>query len=278
VVSEKIETLIADARKLAEQGTKELVITAMDVTQYGTDLNDKNALIKLLSELIKIEGFKWIRLLYLHPAHITDELICFIKGNPIIVPYFDVPIQHINDEILARMNRKMRREDIETVITKIRHLIPEAVLRTTLMTAFPGETEEQHKELMDFVRKTKFDRLGVFIYSKEEGTPAYAYTPSVNHRRALRRQRELMELHSDISEGLLKRFIGQELDVIVDGTYPQNIYTIEGRTKFDAPDVDGTVLIQTDKYKQYKPGDFIRARIIESREHDLVAELVEKNL
>ncbi|MFA5498409.1 MAG: 30S ribosomal protein S12 methylthiotransferase RimO [Candidatus Cloacimonadia bacterium] len=273
--SEPEEKLIKEVKYLAAQGVQELIITAMDVTQYGVDCKDPQALLNLLSKIVKIDGFSWIRLLYLHPAHIKTELLQFVKNNPRIVPYFDVPIQHINDEVLKRMNRHTTRKDIERVIDEIRTVIPEAALRTTLITGFPGETEEQHKELLSFVKQAKFDRLGVFTYSKEEDTPAYDLKPIVNHNTAKRRKRELMEQHELNSELLLQKFLNKNLEIIIDNIDEEIDFQIEGRTKYDAPDIDGLVLVKTDTPDKYKVGDIVTINVIDTLQHDLIGKLVD---
>lgn len=270
VKSESSASLLDEAKDLADKGIKELIITAMDITQYGKDLATSNNLLKLLDNLTTISGIEWIRLLYLHPAHITPELLYFIKENKIICQYLDIPIQHINDRILRKMNRKITRQKIEELLNMIREILPEAVLRTTLITGFPGETEEEFKELVEFVRETRFNRLGVFQYSREAGTRAFEFPKQVHHQTALRRKRELTELHNSISEELLKSFIGQTVEVLIDTESADSSFLLEGRTHFDAPEIDGMVFIKSGKGNV---GDIVRVKIDENLEHDLIGHI-----
>ncbi len=270
VKSESTATLIEEAKSLADKGIKELIITAMDITQYGKDLPSSNNLQKLLDKLTAITGIEWVRLLYLHPAHITPDLLYLIKDNHKICQYLDIPIQHINDRILRNMNRKITRQEIEKLINMIRDILPGAALRTTLITGFPGETEEEFKELVEFVKVTRFNRLGVFQYSRETGTAAYGLQGQVHHQTALRRKRELTELHNSISEELLKSFIGQTVEVLIDTESADSSFLLEGRTRYDAPEIDGMVFIKTGKGNV---GDIVRIKIDESLEHDLIGHI-----
>ncbi|MBW6515284.1 MAG: 30S ribosomal protein S12 methylthiotransferase RimO [Candidatus Cloacimonetes bacterium] len=267
VKSEPLDQLIDEARLLADNGIRELIITAMDITQYGKDLTQKTGLIKLLEELSSISGIEWIRLLYLHPAHITNELLYYIKGNSKVCQYLDIPIQHINDKILSQMNRHITRKEIEELIDKIRKILPQAALRTTLITGFPGETEEQLNELVDFIKKTRFNRLGVFQYSRESGTQAFNIPDQIHHQTALRRKRVLTELHNSISEELLKKIVGQTVEVIIDNKSLDDSFLWEGRTRFDAPEIDGMVFITSGKAKI---GDIVQVKITDSLVHDLI--------
>lgn len=273
VKSDSQDMIVEEAKRLAEQGIRELIVTAMDITQYGIDLEDNRGLTHLLSQLSEIEGIDWIRLLYLHPAHLTDELLYLIRDNPKICKYLDIPIQHINDDILNRMNRHTKRKEIEQILANIRSILPDAALRTTIMTGFPGETEEAFLELVDFVKMNKFNRLGVFSYSAEEGTPAHKIPGRVHHQTALRRKRELMALHDSLSEELLQDFIGQTLEVIIESKSEDEAFLYEGRTRFDAPDIDGLVFIRNGRAEI---GDILQVRITESLVHDLTGDIVEK--
>jgi|SRR5690554_460673 len=271
VRSEPLPSIIAEAEKLAESGVRELIITAMDITQYGIDLDSGQGLIKLLNCLVELDRFAWIRLLYLHPANITDELLYLIKDNPIICPYLDLPLQHINDEILTLMNRHITRRETEKLLDRIRKLIPDIALRTTIITGFPGEKEGHFRELYSFLQEQRFNRLGVFQYSREEGTEAGRMPDQVHHKTAVRRKRELTELHDSISEELLKNLVGQTIEVIIDGISEDNNFLYEGRTRYDAPEIDGLVFIRSGRAE---PGDLVKVRIRESLVHDLIGEIV----
>lgn len=270
--SEPVAAVINEAKQLAETGVKELIITAMDITQYGADWNNQTGLSNLLASLSDIKDIHWIRLLYLHPAHLNQELLFQIRDNPKICNYIDLPIQHINDSILKRMNRHINRKEIEQTIALIRKIIPQAALRTTLMTGFPGETEKHFDELKDFVIRTEFNRLGVFQYSREEGTKAYNLSDRVHHQTAQRRKRELTEIHDLISEKLLQRFVGQTLEVIIERSINgenDGDYRYEGRTRYDAPDIDGLVFLKAGS-AQPEIGDIVTVEIRESQVHDLI--------
>ncbi len=271
VTSEPETSLLTEARKLAAQGVKELILTAMDITQYGIDLPHRENLVDLLGKLDSIQGIEWIRLLYLHPAHVSDELLSFIKANPKVCPYLDIPIQHINDSILNRMNRKTNRREIEKLFHKIRTTLPQAALRTTVISGFPGESEEQFLELKSFLEEIKFNRLGVFRFSAEPGTKAYELADKVHFQTALRRKRILTELHDSLSEELLLNYVGKVVDVIIDRRAEDESFLFEGRTRWEAPDIDGLVFIKAGKGE---PGDIVPVRITESLVHDLIGEIV----
>jgi ribosomal protein S12 methylthiotransferase len=276
VKSETISSLIDEANFLAEQGIRELIVTAMDISQYGIDLSDGDNLLNLLQQLVKIDNIKWIRLLYLHPANINKELLRFMKENSKICPYLDLPIQHINDDLLKSMNRRTSRKDIEKLIALIRTEIPEIALRTSLITGYPGETEHHHRELLDFISNVKFNRLGVFTYSREEDTPAFMFSNRVHPRTALRRKRELMQLQEGISEQLLSQFVGKQVEAIVDSIDEENDFQIEARTRFDAPDIDGVVFVKSEPEKpKPKVADIVKILITDSMEHDLIGKILE---
>ena len=268
--SEPLTALVEEAGILAGKGIKELIITAMDITQYGKDQKFQTDLIKLLEKMVAISGIDWVRLLYLHPAHISNDLLFFIKENEKVCRYLDIPIQHINDRILQQMNRQITRREIEDLLNKIRDILPDAALRTTLITGFPGETEKEHQELKAFLTEQKFNRLGVFQYSRESGTAAYDLPGRVHFQTALRRKRELTELHNSISEELLKSFNGKTLQVIIDGKSDDSSFLWEGRTRFDAPEIDGIVFVRSGKAKI---GDIVEVQIAESLEHDLIGSI-----
>ncbi len=271
VRSERLPSILQEAEQLAESGVRELIVTAMDITQYGIDLGSSPNLIKLLNRLADVKGIDWIRLLYLHPANVTDDLLYLIRDNPKICSYLDMPIQHINDEILAQMNRHITKIETERLLDRIRDIIPDAALRTTIITGFPGEREEQFHQLYQFLEEQRFNRLGVFQYSREDGTEAGNMPEQVHHRTAARRKRVLTELHDSISEELLKKFVGQTVEVIIEGLSEDDNFLYEGRTRYDAPEIDGLVFIRSGKGEV---GDILKVRIVESLVHDLIGDIV----
>ena len=227
-------------------------------------------LAKVLKEICKIDGIEWVRFLYSYPEGITDELIEVVKNEPKICKYFDIPIQHISNSVLKRMNRKTTKENIKDVINKIRTNIPEATIRTTVMVGFPGETEEDFKELYDFVKETKFDKLGAFTYSKEEGTPAARLKEQVHPMTKKARYRKIMEVQQKVSENNLKLIIGKEFKVLVeDKTFDEKYYV--ARSQNEVPDIDGLIYIKNDR--DIKLGDFVDCIITDSKEYDLFAEM-----
>ncbi|MCK4654921.1 MAG: 30S ribosomal protein S12 methylthiotransferase RimO, partial [Candidatus Cloacimonetes bacterium] len=266
-----IEDLVTEAKSLAERGVKELIITAQDTTQYGIDIYGKPKLYELLTELHKIEKIKWIRLLYLHPANITTKLIDTIAKLPKVCKYFEIPIQHINDAILQSMNRKITKKKIISIINEIRDKIPQAIIRTTLIVGYPGETEEKFRELKDFIQQTKFERLGVFTYSREEDTPAYNMKEQVPEKIAETRKDKLMSIQQSISEKFLANQIGKKIKVIIDRIGDDKEFPLEGRSYFDAPEIDGTVFIEEENAEV---GDILEVEITDSWEYDLVGKIV----
>ena len=267
VVSDSIENLVREACYIAEQGIKELIITAMDINQYGKDLTSQTDIIRLLEKLVDVEGIEWIRLLYLHPKGISNDLIRFMKDNKKICPYLDIPLQHINDKILSSMNRGINRYEIEKLINNIRTEIPDVSLRTSIILGYPGETDEQFNELYDFVAKTKFNRLGTFIYSREEGTPACGMPNHIDLKTAQKREKKLMQLQERISEELLSQYVGKTLPVIIDRVErcEDEVY-LEGRTRYDAPEIDGIVTIENGYFPK---GCIVNVEIKDNWEHDL---------
>lgn len=267
-----MERLIEQARHLADQGVRELIVVAQETTVYGKDLYGEKCFHKLLRELCKISGIQWIRILYCYPEEIYPELIQTIKEEKKICHYLDLPIQHANDEILRRMGRRTSKEELVQIITTLREEIPDITLRTTLITGFPGETKEQHEELLEFVNDMEFDRLGVFTYSPEEGTPAANMDHQIDEETKLDRQAELMELQQDISMELGERKIGQVLTVMIEGKVAdENAYV--GRSASDAPGVDGYVFVNTDE--ELVSGDFVNVTITGALEYDLIGEIVQ---
>ena len=242
-ISRKFEDIITEAKKLAEAGYKEIIVIAQDTTKYGIDLYGEPKFAKLLEELAKIKEFKWIRFLYAYPESITDELIEVVKNNKNICRYFDIPIQHISDRVLKRMNRKTTGKQIEDLIDKIKENIPDAVLRTSLIVGFPGETKEDFEKLCEFVAKAKFDKLGVFTYSKEEGTPAAKLPEQVHYKTKQKRYNEIMEIAQKASKENLEKTVGKTYDVLIETKTFDDKYYI-GRTYMDVPDMDGVVFIK----------------------------------
>ena len=267
----EMEHLLDEAKRLVEMGTKELILVAQETTLYGMDLYGEKSLHKLLHELGKIEGLVWIRLLYAYPEEIYDELIEEMATNKKVCHYIDVPIQHASDNILKRMGRRTNRNDLVNIITKLRERIPDIVIRTTLISGFPGETEEDHKTLYNFVDEMEFDRLGVFTYSMEEDTGAALMPDQIDEEVKSDRRDEIMELQQEIVFEKNESLIGKEVLVLIEGHIPnENAYI--GRTYMDAPSVDGNIFITTDE--NLMSGDFVRAKITGSYEYDLIGEII----
>ena len=266
-----MERLLKEAEELAEQGVKELILVAQETTLYGKDLYGEKSLSKLLRELCKINGIRWIRLLYCYPEEIDDALIQVMKEEKKICHYLDLPIQHANDTILKRMGRRTSKQQLKKIVRKLRQEIPDIALRTTLITGFPGETQEQHEELMEFVDEMEFDRLGVFTYSPEEDTPAAEMSDQISEEVKEDRQAELMELQQDIVFDQAEDMIGQEVLVMIEGKVAdENAYV--GRTYKDAPNVDGLIFINTDE--ELMSGDFAKVKVTGALEYDLIGELM----
>lgn len=266
-----MERLLKEAEELAEQGVKELILVAQETTLYGKDLYGEKSLSKLLRELCKINGIRWIRLLYCYPEEIDDALIQVMKEEKKICHYLDLPIQHANDTILKRMGRRTSKQQLEKIVKKLRQEIPDIALRTTLITGFPGETQEQHEELMEFVDEMEFDRLGVFTYSPEEDTKAAEMSDQIPEEVKQERQAELMELQQDIVFDQAEDMIGQEVLVMIEGKVAdENAYV--GRTYKDAPNVDGLIFINTDE--ELMSGDFAKVKVTGALEYDLIGELM----
>ena len=266
-----MEELIDEAKELADQGVKELILVAQETTLYGKDIYGEKSLPRLLKALCKIQGLRWIRILYCYPEEITDELIQVIKEEPKICHYLDLPIQHASDAILKRMGRKTSKEQLISIIGKLREEIPDITLRTTLITGFPGETDEQHEELMDFVDQMEFERLGVFTYSPEEDTPAAEMLDQISEEIKQDRQAELMELQQDIVFDRNEDLIGEEMLVMIEGKVAdENAYV--GRTYRDAPNVDGLIFVNTDE--ELVSGDFAKVKVTGAMDYDLIGELL----
>lgn len=266
-----MERLIQEATSLAEQGVKELILVAQETTLYGKDLYGEKSLPRLLKELCKISGLRWIRILYCYPEEITDELIQVMKEEDKICKYLDLPIQHACDDILKRMGRRTSKAQLKAIIEKLRREIPEIALRTTLITGFPGETKEQHEELMEFIDEMEFDRLGVFTYSPEEDTPAAKMEHQIAEEVKEERQAELMELQQEIAFDLAEDMIGREVLVMIEGKVAdENAYV--GRTYKDAPNVDGLIFVESDE--ELMSGDFAKVRVTGAVEYDLIGEII----
>ena len=266
-----MERLIKEAKELAEQGVKELILVAQETTLYGKDLYGEKCLHRLVEELCKIAGIRWIRILYCYPEEITDELIEVIKKEPKVCHYLDLPIQHASDSILKRMGRRTSKQELTDIVKKLRKEIPDICLRTTLITGFPGETEDQHEELMQFVDEMEFDRLGVFTYSPEEDTPAAVMPDQIAEEVKEERQADLMELQQEIAFDNAENMIGREMLVMIEGKVAdENAYV--GRTYRDAPNVDGLIFINTEE--ELISGDFAKVKITGALEYDLIGELL----
>ena len=266
-----MERLVKEAEYLAEQGVKELILVAQETTLYGKDLYGEKSLHKLVRELCKVSGIQWIRILYCYPEEITDELIQVMKEEKKVCHYLDLPIQHASDSILKRMGRRTTKQELKDIIGKLRREIPDICLRTTLITGFPGETEEQHEELAEFVDEMEFDRLGVFTYSPEEGTPAASMPDQIDEEIKEERQAELMELQQEIAFDNAEGMVGREVLVMIEGKVAdENAYV--GRTYRDAPNVDGLIFINTDE--ELLSGDFARVKVTGALDYDLIGELL----
>lgn len=265
-VSEPLEKLEKEAQFLSENGVTELIVIAQDTSRYGLDLYNEKKLCELLMRLEKIDGFKWIRLHYLYPEAVTDEMLDFIANSKKVLPYFDIPIQHINTEVLARMNRKVTKEDIIALLRKIKTKMPNSIIRTSLISGFPTETLENHRELLDFVKQGWFDRLGVFPYSAEEGTKANSIKPKVKKGERKRRAEEIMEAQMKVSLQKNKEKIGKTYEVLVEGIDTvNNIYF--GRTYMDSPEIDGTVYFESQNNPDI--GEYVNVKITDCDNYDL---------
>ena len=272
-VSRPMEEVLEEAKKLAKDGIKELIVIAQDTTRYGEDLYGTSKLSDLLNELCKIDGFEWIRFLYAYPESITDELIQTVKNNPKICNYFDIPIQHISDSVLKRMNRRTTGKQIEELINKIKKQIPDVILRTSLIVGFPGETEEDFNKLYEFVKKGYFDKLGVFTYSKEDGTPAARLKEQIHPATKKKRYNLIMSTAKNISAEKLKSYIGKEYKVLVEDTTFDYKFCV-GRSYMDIPDTDGMVIIKDCDTKLV--GEFVNCKVTAVNNYDLIAKISNK--
>ena len=265
-----MERLVSEAQSLADQGVKELILVAQETTLYGVDLYGKKSLPELLKRLCRISGLQWIRIQYCYPEEITDELIETIKTEEKVCHYLDMPIQHASDTILRRMGRRTSREQLKEIVGKLRSEIPDIAIRTTLISGFPGETEEDHETLMEFVDEMEFERLGVFAYSAEEDTPAAGFPDQIPQEVKEERRDAIMELQQEISFDHSQSMVGRSLDVMIEGKVAdENAYV--GRTYMDGPGVDGMIFIQTGE--ELMSGAFVRARVTGALEYDLIGEI-----
>lgn len=270
--SRSIEDIVEEAKRLVISGVREINLLAQETTEYGIDLYGDKKLAALMKELCKIEGLKWLRTYYMHPEYVTDELIEVMKSEDKICKYFDVPIQHVSDNILRNMARAKNGEQVKSVLNRIRKAIPDATIRTTLIVGFPGETEENFQELKEYVREFEFDYAGVFKYSREEDTVAYNLPDQVPEEIKERRYAELVNLQSEIAERKNRRFLGQEIEVMIDGVSSESEYLLEGRTRGQALEIDGKVLT-TDGTA--KPGEIVKVKVEQNFEYDFVGPIVE---
>lgn len=270
--SRDMQDILLEAKSLAERGVKEIIIVAQDVTKYGIDLYHKLSLSDLLGEMCKIDGIKWIRLLYCYPDSLTDELIDTIAKQEKICNYIDLPLQHGDSEVLKRMNRSGSAEEYAALIEKVRAKIPDAVIRTTLIAGFPGETQENFETLCNFVKEVKFDRLGCFSYSPEEGTPAAKMENQLDEDIKKSRAEVVMDIQYDIFEKKQKAKIGKIYEVLVDG-FDEDELLVYGRTYMDAPEIDSRVILSANR--ELIPGEFVKAKIIATDDIDLVGEVIE---
>ena len=272
-ISRKIEDVLEEAEKLADEGYKEIILIAQDTTKYGFDIYGESKLSELLEKLCKIDKIKWIRFLYAYPENIDDELIKVVKENDKICKYFDIPIQHISDSVLKRMNRKSDGKSIRNLIKKLREEIPNVVIRTTVMVGFPGESKENFDELYNFLKQAKFDKLGCFSYSKEEGTPSARLKEQIHPMTKKSRYNKIMQLQKEISKENLEKNMGRELEVLIEDKTFDNKYYI-GRSYMDVPEIDGIVYVKNDDNLNF--GEFIKCKVTKVDEYDLVAEKIKK--
>ena len=265
-----MEQLLAEARELADNGVRELILVAQETTLYGKDLYGEKSLPKLLHELAQIPGIYWIRIQYCYPEEITDELIQTIKSEEKVCHYLDIPIQHASDRILRRMGRRTHKAELKERISTLRREIPDIALRTTFICGFPGETQEDHEELMEFVDEMEFERVGVFTYSAEEDTPAYSYQDQIPEKVKEERRADVMELQQEIAFEHCENMVGKVLDVMIEGKVADEPAYV-GRTYMDAPNVDGLIFVNADE--MLMSGDFVRVKVTGANEYDLIGEV-----
>ena len=274
-VSRKMDDILEEANMLAKKGIKELIVIAQDTTKYGVDIYGESKLAELLENLTKIEGIQWIRFLYAYPEGITEELIDIVANNDKIANYFDIPIQHISNKVLKRMNRRTNKEQIENLLSKIRENIPDVVLRTSLIVGFPGETKEDFEELKEFIKVAKFDKLGTFMYSKEDGTPAEKLPDQIHGNTKKARYNQIMQIQQKISKEIQSKKIGKTYEVLIEDMSFDGKYYI-GRTIQDVPEMDGIVYIKNkiDKKSEEIINHFINCKVTDVSDYDLIAEMI----
>lgn len=268
--SRKMEDIIKEVKYLAANGVKEIILIGQNTSDYGIDLYGEYSLYKLLDELNTIEGISWIRILYLYPDNFNDNLIKSIKNNEKVVKYVDIPLQHINNNVLKQMNRKTNKEDIISLINKLRKEIPEIIIRTTFIVGFPGETEDDFNELLSFIEDIRFERLGVFTYSQEEDTPAYNLPNQVPEEIKEYRRNKIMEVQQDVSENIMMSKVGKTFNVLIEEFCDNNTYI--GRTYMDSPEIDGVVYVNSSN--EINLGNFVEVKITDYLEYDLIGEVI----
>lgn len=268
--SRKIEDVYKEVEYLVSKGAREIILIAQNTTDYGIDLYSKYSLANLIREISKIEELKWIRVLYLYPDHFTDDLIEEFKNNDKLVNYVDMPLQHISDDVLKNMNRKTSKDHIIKTLKNLRKSVADIVIRTTFIVGFPGENQEDFDQLVDFIEDIKFDKLGVFEYSREEGTRAASLDEQIPDNIKEERKNEIMAIQSDISGEILSKNLGKTFEVLIEEKIDDNNYV--GRTYMDSPEIDGVTYVQSDK--ELEIGDFVQVEIIDSLDYDLVGELI----
>lgn len=268
--SRKIEDVYKEVEYLVSKGAREIILIAQNTTDYGIDLYSKYSLANLIREISKIEELKWIRVLYLYPDHFTDDLIEEFKNNDKLVNYVDMPLQHISDNVLKNMNRKTSKDHIIKTLKNLRKSVPDIVIRTTFIVGFPGENQEDFDQLIDFIEDIKFDKLGVFEYSREEGTRAASLDEQIPDNIKEERKNEIMAIQSEISSEILSKNLGKNFEVLIEEKIDDNNYV--GRTYMDSPEIDGVTYVQSDK--ELEIGDFVQVEIIDSLDYDLVGELI----
>lgn len=272
--SRTVESLVAEAKNLAENGVKEFNLISQDLSDYGVDLDDKHNLFELLRGLEEVEGIEWIRLYYFYPDELTDEVIDLMAKSKKICRYLDMPVQHFSDHILRKMNRKITGEKILERVQKLRQEIPDIVIRTSIIVGFPTERDEDFQKLMDGVEQARFNHLGIFRYSDEEGTPAFKINPKVHQDVIEDRFDELFELQREIATEHNQAYLGKEIEVLIEGEHEETELLIKGRHRGQAPDVDGSVLINETNGKEFRVGDIVKARVTEVLDFDVVAEII----
>lgn len=268
--SRKIEDIYSEVEYLVSKGAREIILIAQNTTDYGIDLYSKYSLAKLINKISKIEDLKWIRVLYLYPDHFTDDLIEEFKNNDKLVNYVDMPLQHISDDVLKKMNRKTSKEHIIKTLKNLRKSVPDIVIRTTFIVGFPGESDDDFDQLVDFIEDIKFDKLGVFEYSKEEGTRAASLDEQISDSIKEERKNEIMAIQSEISAEILSKKIGKRFEVLIEEEVDEENYV--GRAYMDSPEIDGVTYVHSDKNLEI--GSFVQVDVVDSLDYDLVGEII----